>query len=265
MSEALNQAREAEQLETQADFCAAGQPGWCLGSALIAAGNPERGTAVLLQTFGGPGLTRLLPADRPAAAATLVEAQLARGDLAAAEEIQIRADAAASAQTGRTATIAGTARSNLLLAYARPHDALAAATSAREASTEAPLARARASVAEGRALAATGQRRAAIDTLAAAESALDQVGARRLRDEAARELRRLGHRVLRAARTPGPGASASLTAREHQIAKLVAAGHTNREIATQLVLSPRTIDAHLRRIYAKLGLRSRVELARELP
>jgi DNA-binding NarL/FixJ family response regulator len=42
----------------------------------------------------------------------------------------------------------------------------------------------------------------------------------------------------------------------------VAAGRTNREVADQLVLSPRTIEAHLRNIYSKLGVRSRVELTR---
>ena len=42
----------------------------------------------------------------------------------------------------------------------------------------------------------------------------------------------------------------------------MAAGRTNREVAEQLVLSPRTIEAHLRSIYGKLGVRSRVELAR---
>ena len=42
----------------------------------------------------------------------------------------------------------------------------------------------------------------------------------------------------------------------------MAAGRTNREVADQLVLSPRTIEAHLRNIYGKLGVRSRVELAR---
>jgi len=44
---------------------------------------------------------------------------------------------------------------------------------------------------------------------------------------------------------------------------LVAGGPTNREVAEQLVLSAKTIEAHLRNIYAKLGVRSRVELARE--
>jgi DNA-binding NarL/FixJ family response regulator len=77
-----------------------------------------------------------------------------------------------------------------------------------------------------------------------------------------RELRRLGHRVLRATGDPGEGPLGALTAREREIAELVAAGRTNREVAEQLVLSARTIDAHLRNVYAKLGVRSRVELTR---
>jgi DNA-binding NarL/FixJ family response regulator len=54
-----------------------------------------------------------------------------------------------------------------------------------------------------------------------------------------------------------------LTAREQEIADLIAGGRTNRDVAEQLVVSPRTIEAHLRNIYAKLGVRSRVELARD--
>ena len=75
-----------------------------------------------------------------------------------------------------------------------------------------------------------------------------------------RELRRLGHRVVRRASDSETG----LTAREREIAALVAAGRTNREVAAQLVLSPRTIEAHLRNIYGKLDVRSRVELTRAL-
>jgi DNA-binding NarL/FixJ family response regulator len=78
-----------------------------------------------------------------------------------------------------------------------------------------------------------------------------------------RELRGLGRRVRRRATAAGapPG---PLTAREREIAGLVAAGRTNREVAEQLVLSAKTVEAHLRNIYAKLGIRSRVELAREV-
>jgi DNA-binding CsgD family transcriptional regulator len=59
--------------------------------------------------------------------------------------------------------------------------------------------------------------------------------------------------------------SRALTGREREIADLIAAaGHTNREIAEQLVLSTPTIEAHLRHIFAKLDVRSRVELATAL-
>jgi len=67
-----------------------------------------------------------------------------------------------------------------------------------------------------------------------------------------------------ARRNAPPYSPSALTAREREIAELVAAGRTNREIAEQLVLSTRTIEAHLRNVYAKLGVRSRVELARDL-
>jgi DNA-binding CsgD family transcriptional regulator len=156
----------------------------------------------------------------------------------------------------------GVARSGVALARGRPRDAAASAAAARAGAADAPLLRALAQLAEGRALAAAGERRPAVDALAAAESALDRFGALRRRDEAVRELRRLGHRVVRAARATGDGALEPLTAREREIAELVAAGRTNREVAEQLVLNPRTIEAHLRNIYAKLEVRSRVELAR---
>ena len=153
------------------------------------------------------------------------------------------------------------ARSAILLARERPDDALAAATAARAAAGEAALLSARAELAAGRALAAAGRRAEALEALTAVEARLDAFGALRLRDEAVRELRRLGHRVRRGA---GARADGALTAREREIALLVAGGRTNREIAEQLVLSTRTIEAHLRTIYAKLGLRSRVELTRAM-
>src|SRR6185436_19705559 len=52
-----------------------------------------------------------------------------------------------------------------------------------------------------------------------------------------------------------------LTPQELQVALRVAGGGTNREVAESLLLSPRTVEVHLGRIYRKLGLRSRAELA----
>jgi DNA-binding CsgD family transcriptional regulator len=57
---------------------------------------------------------------------------------------------------------------------------------------------------------------------------------------------------------------AALTAQQQRIARLVADGATNREVAQQLFLSPRTIDHHLRNIFVRLGVRSRTELARRV-
>jgi DNA-binding CsgD family transcriptional regulator len=56
-----------------------------------------------------------------------------------------------------------------------------------------------------------------------------------------------------------------LTQVEQRIAGLVGAGKTNREVASTLFISVRTVESHLGRVYRKLGLRSRTELARWLP
>ncbi|HSS09642.1 MAG TPA: helix-turn-helix transcriptional regulator, partial [Acidimicrobiales bacterium] len=58
--------------------------------------------------------------------------------------------------------------------------------------------------------------------------------------------------------TTGP--SARLTRREQEIARLAAAGHSNREIAERLVVSIRTVEGHLLRTYVKLGVQTREEL-----
>jgi DNA-binding CsgD family transcriptional regulator len=54
----------------------------------------------------------------------------------------------------------------------------------------------------------------------------------------------------------------SLSETERRVADLVARGHSNKEIAERLYMSHRTVGSHLYRIFPKLGLRSRVELAR---
>ena len=116
---------------------------------------------------------------------------------------------------------------------------------------------------EGRALAAVGDEAAARAALQRVAADAGRAGAGRLHDAAARELRRLGTRVSaegrRAARRAGP---AELTLREREIAELVGQGRSNKEVAATLFLSEKTIENTLSRVYGKLGLRSRVELAR---
>ena len=64
---------------------------------------------------------------------------------------------------------------------------------------------------------------------------------------------RLGRNAARSLERGG------LTRRELEILRLVAVGKTNREIARELVLSPRTVEMHVRHVLAKLGCRSRTE------
>jgi DNA-binding CsgD family transcriptional regulator len=86
-----------------------------------------------------------------------------------------------------------------------------------------------------------------------------------LADAAARELRRLGRRVRRpGGRAPGATGVAALSAREREIAELVAEGKTNQEIGSALHLSPKTVEGHLSRIFGKLRVSSRAKLAAEV-
>ncbi|MFY1634174.1 ATP-binding protein [Solwaraspora sp. WMMB335] len=96
--------------------------------------------------------------------------------------------------------------------------------------------------------------------LRSAAGTFDALGARAWAERARRELRASGESLRR----PADGLD-RLTPQELQIAQLAAAGLSNREIAEQLFVSPRTVTTHLYRIYPKVGVRSRVELARALP
>jgi DNA-binding CsgD family transcriptional regulator len=99
-----------------------------------------------------------------------------------------------------------------------------------------------------------------VDTLQRAALAFDTCGAVWRRDRTHEQLRSLGARGWKAvAAARGP---ATLSMRERQVARLAAEGRTASEIAEQLFISKRTVESHLAHIYAKLGLRSRLDLVR---
>jgi DNA-binding CsgD family transcriptional regulator len=94
--------------------------------------------------------------------------------------------------------------------------------------------------------------------LRAAVEGFERLGAAPWADRARAELRATGE----TARKRDPSAVSQLTPQERQVARFVAQGLSNKEVAAQLYLSPRTIDAHLRNAFAKLGVTSRTQLAR---
>jgi DNA-binding CsgD family transcriptional regulator len=109
--------------------------------------------------------------------------------------------------------------------------------------------------AEGRLLRRVGRRREAAAAFERALASFAPLGARPAMTRVAAELRRA---------RPRPRSDDSLTTAEIRVASLVAAGATNREVAARLFTTVATVEAHLTRIYAKLGIRSRSELARKV-
>jgi DNA-binding CsgD family transcriptional regulator len=105
------------------------------------------------------------------------------------------------------------------------------------------------------------RRRDARDQLGSAYEIFDSVGAAAFAERARIELRATGgHARQRTIETPD-----SLTAQEALIARLAGEGASNPEIAAQLFISPATVAYHLRKVFTKLGISSRNQLAPALP
>jgi DNA-binding CsgD family transcriptional regulator len=127
---------------------------------------------------------------------------------------------------------------------------------------EQPLATALAQEDLGQVLAKSNEEESAVDNLEAAYDAYVLADAYRDIARVRRALAGLGVRKRqRVVARPDRG-WASLTGTESTVAWIVAQGHTNRETAAQLYVSPETVNTHLRHVFTKLGVRSRVELAR---
>ena len=145
----------------------------------------------------------------------------------------------------------------------RPRDlALASADAAGAAG--APIEAARSQALAGRALAMAGERTQAVRAPALRGAGIRRV--RRRRATAARPGTSCGGSEREPSRAGRParadGGLESLSRREREIAELVTARKTNREMAAELFLSEKTVESHLRNIFAKLGASSRVEVAR---
>jgi DNA-binding CsgD family transcriptional regulator len=197
-----------------------------------------------------PGAARVVPDQ--------IEALIALRELEAAEELLDWYEGNAR-RLRRTSAVGAAARCRGLLAGAREDvdNAVARLGEAVELheAVPIPLERARSRLAYGAALRRARQKAAARMALESAAGELDAIGARVWAEQARAELARVGGR---------PPSSGTLTTTERRVAELVGQGLQTKQVAARLFVSPKTVEGHLSRIYAKLGVTSRTELAHRL-
>ena len=241
--------------------------GLALAGALLASGDPGRAGDELVTAAGGEELPLMPACWQPGSFELLTRCRLALGRRDEAAGAAARAEAAAEALGLRMpAAMADRAAAAVALeagdSPSAAERALASAATAEAvgAPVEAALSRALA----GRALAQAGEPGRAASELERAAAQFEACGALGHRDAAERELGRLGrrkHRRTRPGRGDGTGIE-SLTERELQVARLVVDRKTNSQIAAELFLSPKTVETHIRHLFQKLEVSSRVEVAR---
>lgn len=260
----LGRIKEARGLAESglAAATAAGDVGaWVQASAVLgflelSLGNPAGAVEALAPA--AERIAREAPGLNPAQAPVLpnlIEALIALGRIEEARihlgELEARGrelnSAWALSQAARAYGSISAAEGDTATALARFEDALR-----EHARMEGPFERGRTLLAQGAVLRRSRQWAAARASIAAAVAIFEQVEAPLWAERARTELRRVG----------GRRAKEGLTATEERIARLVAAGRSNKEIARESFVTVRTVEAHLTRVYAKLGVHSRSQLAR---
>ncbi|TCO62485.1 helix-turn-helix transcriptional regulator [Actinocrispum wychmicini] len=251
---------DAVRLARMAVAAAGAEPDWWQRNArkslLLAETEVDRvdRMAEVLDVLGGPELATIVPVNRPLDYVELVAADLAVGNVDRAADWAERAERFADPKLPSRTGLAHLAWALVLFARGDPAGAWARSRSAvadfdqRGNQFDAG----RAHLVWGLATAAIGNTSGAIVHLEQASALFTESEAPSLAARATRELRQLGRRAA---------GTDTLTARELEIADLVAGGATNKQIAAKLVISERTVGTHLSRIYAKLGVSSRAALA----
>jgi DNA-binding CsgD family transcriptional regulator len=229
-----------------------------LGICDLWSGNPPVAIANLIQAEHAADARGWVEPNMRWWRAEYVEALLQLGRIDDATRLAADWETAAE-RLGRERVLAQAVRCRGLIAAARGDLSTAVEllqeSAARHEAIGDPFGRARSLLALGVVRRRARQKRSARQSLEDALAGFEGLGAMSWVATARRELGSIGGRT----RIEG------LSPSELRVAELVAEGRTNREIASSLFLGERTVASHLTHIYAKLGIRSRTELARQLP
>jgi predicted ATPase/DNA-binding CsgD family transcriptional regulator len=262
--------RSAESLELTEPLDAGTVPVFsaaCRAQVLHEVGRPAEARDLLLDRCGGDELTAIAGGWRGVYLELLTRCHLSLGDIDQARATAERSRALADdvpLDIARMTAARATALVALEAGDPAPAVELADSAIAHARSIESPVHVATSQALLGRALEASGDDAGAVTRLLAAADGYDALGATRYRDQVESLLRGLGHVVHRRSRPAeqGGGGLAALTGRELEVAELIHDRRTNREIAEQLFLSLKTVETHVRNIFHKLDVSSRIDIAR---
>jgi DNA-binding CsgD family transcriptional regulator/tetratricopeptide (TPR) repeat protein len=231
----------------------------CWAMALLAdvREGPARAAGLLRAAYAEPRERRWLLMAEPDAAAWMTRTALTIGDRSAAEAVVGTARGLAQDNPGFATLAAAAAHARGILH--RDAAALAAAV----ASHVGPWSRASAMEDLGVLLADRAGEGSSVDRLDQALEDYQRIGAERDAARVRARLREVGIRRRHWTQSERPVSGwDSLTGTERSVAGLVAQGRTNPQVADQMFISPHTVKFHLRQVFRKLGIASRVELAR---
>jgi DNA-binding CsgD family transcriptional regulator len=229
---------------------------WALARLDLSLGKPEEALVRLAElAAAGPGESH--PFVKLVSTPELVEAAVRAGQTGAAQAALVEFERFAR-ETAPPWTLALVARCRGLLSAGGAAERHFKEALQRHGEGARPFDRARTELIFGEFLRRDGRRKEARLHLRAALDAFERLGAAAWAERARIELRASGE----TARERDPSTADRLTPQEQQIVRFVAEGSTNKQVAAQLFLSPRTVDHHLRNVFLKLGISSRSELIR---
>ena len=228
---------------------------YALGDLELSLGEPARAVSTLRGLVSMLEVHELADADL-VPAAELVDGLLRLGEVGEARAVASAYERAAR-EKGQPWSLARAERARGLLADDGTAPACFDAALEAHAATVDRFELARTRLAYGERLRRAAMRRRAREQLRAALDDFEDLGAARWAERTAAELAATGETVLRRGADP----RSSLTPQELQVCLLLVEGRTTREAAAALFLSPKTVEYHLRKVYTKLGIGSRSELA----